>query len=180
MSVRSSLKRAVRAPGRAARRKARGVVRAPKRAAGRKIRQHPLFHCGTCGKQYNSPFGHTCKGSSDFKRRKRAAERSTAAAAAKQRRAQERERVNARVAAAREAERDRARGKVTAARRAERAKADARVARAKAAKAAKRPPVRPSHDYRNCRDHDCERAACEAWREAYAEGVADAQTGGGQ
>lgn len=34
------------------------------------------------------------------------------------------------------------------------------------------------HDYRLCRDGDCPRLACEAWREAYQEGYADGVSAG--
>jgi hypothetical protein len=34
-------------------------------------------------------------------------------------------------------------------------------------------PGRPVHDYGRCRDKDCERVACEAWREGRAEGFED-------
>jgi ribosomal protein L4 len=79
--------------------------------------------------------------------------------------------VNERVAAARKKERDRADEQVSATRRRERANADARVARAKAARRPARRPGRPAHDYRNCRDHDCQRVACEAYREGVADGM---------
>jgi hypothetical protein len=143
-----------------------------KRAVRRKIRAHPLFRCGACGKSYNSPFGHVCGNRGDFGKRRRATQRAAAAAERKQKRAAERAKANERVAAARKAERGRAAARVSATRRRERARADARVARAKAAGA--RPAGRPkpsAHDYRNCRDHDCQRVACEAYRE----GVADTQ-----
>jgi flagellar biosynthesis/type III secretory pathway protein FliH len=30
--------------------------------------------------------------------------------------------------------------------------------------------ARQQHDYRRCRDEDCQKYACRIWREAYAEG----------
>lgn len=32
---------------------------------------------------------------------------------------------------------------------------------------------RPAHPYQACRDEDCERTACEAYKEGYAQGWAD-------
>jgi hypothetical protein len=142
-----------------------------RRAARKKVRGHPLFRCGACGKSYNSPLGHVCGNKGDFGKRRRAKQRADRAAAAKQKRAAVRKRTAERVAAARKAEQGRAAARVSATRKRERARAEARVARARAsgARAARRPASK--HDYRNCRDHDCERAICEAYRE----GLADAE-----
>jgi hypothetical protein len=158
---------------RAVRRRARARVIVPaKRAVRRKIRAHPLFRCGSCGKSYNSPFGHMCGNRGDFGKRRRAVQRAAAAAERKPKRAAARAKANERVAAARKSERGRAAARVSATRRRERARADARVARAKAAGARPAGRAKPSsHDWRNCRDHDCLRPACEAYRE----GLADAQ-----
>ncbi|HTW00237.1 MAG TPA: hypothetical protein VMF87_08035 [Streptosporangiaceae bacterium] len=37
----------------------------------------------------------------------------------------------------------------------------------------RRATTRPAHDYARCRDKDCERLACQAWREGRAEGFED-------
>lgn len=162
---------------RAARRKVRAKVTMPaKRAIRREVRKRPLFQCGSCGKSYNSPFGHTCSGGGDFGKRRRAKQRAERAEARKAKRAEQRKRVNERIAAARKKERDRADQRVSATRRRERARAAERVAKAKAARKPARRPGRPSHDYRNCRDHDCERAACEAYRDGVNDGM-DASEG---
>jgi len=157
---------------RAARTRIRRKVTLPaKRAVRKQIRRRPLFHCGSCGKQYNNMFGHTCGSKGDFGKRRKAAKRAAAAAVRKTRRAAERQKQNERVARVRQRERGRAAGRVSVTRRRERAKADERVARARN-KPRRAPRPRPSsHDYRNCRDHDCERQACEAYRE----GLIDAE-----
>ena len=36
-----------------------------------------------------------------------------------------------------------------------------------------KPPARPAHNYRACRDPECGRQACQAWREGYADGYQD-------
>jgi hypothetical protein len=51
----------------------------------------------------------------------------------------------------------------------ERQAVKARAAKARWKKAPARRPGRPAHDYRNCRDADCERVACEAYREGWAD-----------
>jgi hypothetical protein len=150
------------------------VKRATRRRAKkgcRKVAARPLFTCGACGKSYSNPLGHVCSGGGDFGKRRRARRRAEAAAARKAKRAAERQRVSERVAAARKAERDRGEARVSATRQRERAKADARVAKARAARKPPRRPGRPSHDYARCRDHDCQRPACEAWREGFQDGL---------
>jgi hypothetical protein len=157
---------------RAARRKVRAKVTTPaKRAVRREVRKRPLFQCGSCGKQYSNPLGHTCGNAGDFGKRRRAKQRAERAEARKAKRAGQRKRVNERIATARKKERERADQRVSAARRRERARAAERVAKAKAARKLARRPGRPSHDYRKCRDHDCERAACEAYREGVNNGM---------
>jgi hypothetical protein len=112
--------------------------------------------CRTCGKTYANPFTHTCQVRTDFKARRRAADRH---ADAQKRRA----RAAARQKAAAAAKRAKA-----AERR--RAAADKRraVARAKRNRPAR--PARPPHDYRTCTDPACHRYACLAWKEAFQEG----------
>lgn len=113
-------------------------ARQPRRKRG------PLFTCGTCHKGYNSPFGHTCSQGGDFAARRR---RETAS----QRRARE--------TAARRARRQRE----DDARKARRAKEN-EAARARKRKAAAR-PARPAHEYQRCRDEDCQRIGCVAYRD---------------
>jgi hypothetical protein len=95
-------------------------------------------------------FGTSAGGGFDAPRR--AHERAELAAKHRKQEATRRARVDARIAGVRAAERR---------------KSDARVARLKAS----RPSRRTSgHDYRTCRDDDCQRPACEAYREGYADG----------
>jgi len=126
----------------------------------------PVSACPGCGKQVN-PLTHTCSNKGDFARRQRAAKRKAAAAERKKKRAAQRARTNERIEAARRAERHRANQRVAR----ERQKAAERVKRAKAARRPARKPGRPRHDYRNCRDADCERLACEAYREGVEDGM---------
>jgi len=97
----------------------------------------------------------TTAGGGDFAARRGAQRREAAAAERKRKAAAQRDRVNQRVAGVRQRER---------------ARADARVAAARKKKPARR-PARPGHDYRRCRDHDCERAACAAYRDGIAYGL---------
>ena len=164
MRLRTVVKRAVH-------RRVRSKVTLPlKRKVRKEIRKHPLFTCGACGRKYSNPLGHTCQGGGDFGKRRRVRQRAEAAAARKVKRAAERQRVSERIAAARKRERDRADARLSATRRRERARADARVRKARAQRRPQ-PRRKPSHDWRNCRDHDCQQAACEAYRE----GIADAE-----
>ena len=39
-------------------------------------------------------------------------------------------------------------------------------------------PAPKRHDYRSCRDRQCERFACQVWREAYDEGWQEGFTAG--
>jgi hypothetical protein len=165
---------------RAVRRKVRSKVTGPakraircktilpaKRLVRREIRKRPLFTCGACGKKYSSPFGHTCGNAGDFGKRKRARQRAERAEAAKQKRAEARKRAGERVEAARRRERQRGNERV----RRERQKAAERARRAKAARKPPRRPGRPAHDYTRCRDHDCQRPACESYREGVEDGM---------
>jgi len=66
------------------------------------------------------------------------------------------------------------RAEATARRRAKRKAATQRRrerARARRKTRASSPP-KPRHDYRNCREPDCQRQACQAWREGVEAGVA--------
>jgi len=141
-----------------------------RRARGRSKKRRPLFTCGSCGKGYSNPFGHQCSGGGGLKRKRAAAERQ---AERDKRRARERE--------IRAAERKRAQERVNTTRAKERQRARERVAvaRAKAkapsptGRSASRPAGRggrPQHDWALCRDAECERQVCEAYREGVADG----------
>jgi hypothetical protein len=88
---------------------------------------------------------------------------------AKRRRAQDRQQVTAKRQQQSAARRQRERGKLGAVRQQERTRADARVAKARRNPA--RRPARPAHDYRRCRDRDCERGPCTAWRDGIEYGL---------
>jgi hypothetical protein len=116
----------------------------PLRRKARTQARRPSVKCGTCGKRYTNPLAHTCAPKSDFRGRKRDAERQRKREAARKRR------------------------KAAADRR--RAAAAARRAKAKAKRSGpRRAPGRQAHDYHVCRDGDCTRTACKA----YVEGIAD-------
>ena len=119
----------------------RQKVKTPVKRAARQQARKASVKCGTCGKRYANPLAHTCAPKSDFKKRKRAAERQ-----------QKREAARARKQAA-----------------AERRKAAAAERRKNAAGKRPAPARRPAHDYRLCRDDECARHACRA----YKDGVAD-------
>lgn len=130
------------------------IKRTVKRAVRQQARKVAVT-CGTCGKRYSNPLTHVCAPKSDFKQRKAAAGRRPKAEAARQRK---------REAAARKREAAKARRKAAA----ERRKAAAAERRKKAAakrSAPARRPARPAHDYRLCRDPECPRHACKAYRD---------------
>lgn len=142
-----------------------------RRARQPRKKRRALFECGRCGKKHSNPLGHTCSGGGDFKRRAAAAQR---AETSRQRRADEsarRKRERGRVAAARSDERAKAARRVAAARVRERERADARVARAKGPRRAAAGRSRTAHPYQSCRDQDCARPACVAFREGVEVGV---------
>jgi hypothetical protein len=123
-----------------------------------------LFHCGRCGKSYSNPFGHVCTSSGDFKRRGAAHKKSTAAAAVREKKSAAR----AKETAARQARRQRE----DEGRRARRAK-ELAAARARKEKTAASRPARPEHRYEACREEDCERIPCAAYREGREDGYRD-------
>ena len=88
---------------------------------------------------------------------------------AKRRRDQERQQATAKRRQQDAARRERERDKIADVRQRERARADTRVAAARKHKPAR--PARPAHDYRRCRDRDCERTACTAYRDGIAYGL---------
>ena len=139
------------------RRKSRTLIRRKiKVPVKRKIRQQARrisVRCPHCGERYTNRLTHVCVAKTDFRQRKRAAERDARrrAAAAKRRAQQERARQRRRDAAAR--------------RRA------ASAARRRAASTRMRTAGPPGqHSYRACRDEDCERYACRVYREGVETG----------
>lgn len=132
-----------------------------KRARRRKRKRRPMFRCGSCGRGHGNPFGHRCTAGGNLKRKR-------AAAAAKA----ERDEQRGREREIRATERAAAKAKVADVRGVERARAAERIAAAKAK--APRPPAGrgrgPAHDWVLCRDADCERAVCEAYREGVDDG----------
>lgn len=126
------------------RRVIRRKIRTPvKRAARRQLRRVSA-ECQVCHKRYTNPLTHTCVVKTDFGKRKRAGERRA------------------------KAEARRARRKAAADRRKAAAAERRKAARAKRSAPARR-PSRPQHDYRLCRDQDCERYACVAYRDGIAD-----------
>lgn len=97
-------------------------------------------------------------GGGDFAARRREQQRQAAAAERKRKADAQRARVNARIAAVRARERQAADKRVAAARR----------------KRTRPGSSKPTHDYRRCRDADCQRPACGAYQEGFAEGFAAA------
>lgn len=108
-----------------------------KTRAKRAVRRAASRECPKCHKRYSNPLTHTCAPKSDFKQRQRADEQQRKRDQAKARRKDAADRRKAAAA-------DR------------RAKARSRPATSQRA---------PQHDYRTCRDDDCRRAACLAFRE---------------
>jgi len=128
----------------------RAVTRPVKRAVRRTVRRsvrRVSVTCATCKKRYTNPLTHTCTVKTDFKRRKAKAARSAKAARAAEKR---RERRKAATARRREAKRKR-----TAAAKARKAAAKTRSPR----------PRPPAHDYQTCRDPECEKYGCLAYRQ---------------
>jgi hypothetical protein len=94
----------------------------------------------TCGKRYAHPLAHTCVVKTDFAKRRAAAARAVKREAAKARR------------------------KAAADRRKAAAVERRRKAREKRSAPSPRPP-RQVHDYRLCRDEECPRHGCKAYRD---------------
>jgi hypothetical protein len=137
-------------------------ITARARQPKKKRKRRPLFTCGACGKSHNSPLGHVCTGGGDFRRRTRQQERAAATARRREAAAAGRKATREKVSAARHQERHKARERLAAALAAERAKTGTRSGAGGAR--------RPAHDYRGCRDRDCERPACIAWNDGLTEG----------
>jgi hypothetical protein len=145
-----------------------GHVCKPRRRTGRvRVKPAVRWTCSTCGKP-GRPLTHVCSNRGDFAKRKRAAERARKADKRKAETAARQAKVRARVAEVKTREK---------------AKADKRVAqvRARNKKPARPRAPREQHEYQICRDQDCRRLACQAYREGHANGYADgasAQDGG--
>lgn len=139
-----------------------------RRARQPRRKARALFQCGRCRKAYSNPLGHECAGGGDFakrRRREKAGERRARETAARQARRQK------------EADARRARRKrEDDARRARRAKENEAAAERKRKPSAR--PRRPAHPYESCRDADCQRVACEAWREGHGQGYAEGEAAG--
>jgi hypothetical protein len=129
-----------------------------------KLKRRFRLRCGSCGKRYQNPLTHVCASpKADFRKRQTAHAKRQAAADRKARRAAVRKRETEARRARRKREED--------ARRARRGKERAAV-RARTAKAAPASrPRRPAHPYRTCRDGDCQRPACLAYREGIETGA---------
>ncbi len=137
----------------------RRKITRPARRKAKSTARRATVKCGTCGKRYANPLTHTCTVRTDFRQRQAAqarqqkAARRRAAAADKRQRAAERRRQRAAAA--------KARRKAAADRR--------KAATAERRKAARTrtpgPRPRQAHDYRTCRDEDCERHVCTVFRE---------------
>lgn len=130
----------------------------------RQPKRKPKAKCPECGKPRGSALTHVCAGGGDFAARRAREDRRAAAAA---RRQKERERI----AAARAAERAKAARRVADTRRRERQKADARVARLKAKRRPSAARSRAAHQYQSCRDRECARPACVAYRDGIEYGI---------
>jgi membrane protein involved in colicin uptake len=143
-------------------RKVRSVIsRKVKRPVKRKVRQaasQATITCGTCGKRYTNPLTHTCTVKTDYRKRQAAEKRRQATAVRRRKAAEKRAAARARRKAA-----------------ADRRKAAA-AARRKTAAKPRTPGARPAaskHDYRTCRDEECERYACTVYRIGHEDGIHD-------
>lgn len=116
-----------------------------------KLKIRPVFTCGRCRRKFSNPLGHVCVSASRKGGRVKLAPGAVTVAKCDSCGKQISHPL-AHVCGSKRGDFSR--------RKAEHAK---RV------KAARRKP-RQVHDYRRCRDEDCRRVACEAWREAWAEG----------
>lgn len=96
-----------------------------------------------------SPLRHICVTRTDFAKRKAKAKRDAATAARRQKRKAAAARKRARAAERRRQATERRRAKK---------------------RAAAAQPARPRHDYHTCREPDCQRLTCQAWREGHKEG----------
>jgi hypothetical protein len=104
--------------------------------------------CSKCGKRMGSPLRHVCATKTDFRKRKAKAKRDAATAKRREKR---------KAAAARKRARVAERRKAAAARR----------------RKGRQAPAKPRHDYQTCREDDCQRQACQAWREGRKEGFGE-------
>ena len=114
-----------------------GLIKRKAKRTAKRAASKATVKCRTCGKRYSNPLTHTCTVRTDYKRRHAAEQRRQKREAAKARR------------------------KAAAGRR----KAAAADRRQKARGGAGPRPSQPKHDYRLCRDEECTRHACVAFRE---------------
>jgi len=124
-----------------------------------------MVRCGRCGRRYSNPFSHLCAG----RGRSRTRVRPKFSASVKCPRCGK-QYANALTHVCGSKPGDFKRRAASAEKR---RKAEA-AARRKAEAAARRKARRAQqHDYGTCRDRDCERAACEAYKSGYDNGFAD-------
>ncbi len=113
-----------------------------------------LVRCGRCGRRYTNPFSHVCAG------RGRSKTRLTPKASASVKCPSCGQLYANPLTHVCPSRRGDFKGRQAA---------DAKRKKAAARKA------RPQHNYRTCRDEDCQRVACEAYAEGYADGMAAAE-----
>jgi histone H1/5 len=133
--------------------------------------RHATSHeCPACHKRYTNPLTHVCTVKTDYKKRVAAEKRRQATEARRKAAAEKRRRARERKAATRARQREAARVRRKAA--ADRRKAAAAARRKGPARTRSR-PAQPKHDFRTCRDGECERYACVAYKEGYEDGYPD-------
>jgi hypothetical protein len=136
-----------------------------------------LGGCTRCGKQYGgrngNPLTHVCRPrDGDYRRRKAEHQRKIRAAARARTKAAERDKQREKISAVRARERQRSLAQITRLK----ASYEKRLAaeRARAGQQHKAPPRsrprRPPHEYQSCRDKDCMRPVCVAFKEGYRDG----------
>lgn len=132
-------------------RKVRRKVTAPAKRKARSAVRRISVTCKTCGKRYTNPLTHTCTVKTDFKKRRRQA----------QRKARAKDRAEKRRKARQDA----------AQRRKEARQRRAKAARAKRKTAARKKRRAPAHDPRTCDEPDCTRYGCRTWKDGYETGI---------
>jgi hypothetical protein len=136
--------------------------------------------CARCGKTYGgrngNPLTHVCRPrDGDFRRRKTERQRKIRAAARAKTRTAERDKQREKIAAVRARERQRSRAQIARLKAAYERRLAAERAKAKTKHQAppKSKPRRPPHEYQSCRDKNCQRPVCVAFKEGYREGDRD-------
>jgi hypothetical protein len=132
-------------------RAARRMIRHTATRPARRLAARASVKCTVCGKRYANPLTHTCTVTTDFRKRRRAAQRKARAKARAEKRRQRRQ--------------DAAQRRREAAARRRKAAAGTRTA------AVKRKPRAPAHDPRTCSDPDCTRYGCRTWKDGYETGI---------